>query len=291
MMSDNLKGALFMALSMTGFTVNDAYMKTLAGELPFYQAIAMRGGAVIVVLALIALALGQWPRGLPAQEWRLIIIRAIAECVAAALFISALFNMPIANVTAILQALPLTVTLAGALFLGEAVGWRRLAAILVGFFGVMLIIQPGSSVFSVYALYTLAAVLVVTLRDLIVRKMAKTTPPVAVALITAVIVTLAFAAFTATQGWVPVESAVLAPLAKATVAVVAGYICSVSAMRQGEIAFVTPFRYTSLLVALVLGWWFFGTLPNGLALIGAAIVVGTGLFTFYREQRLRSHRT
>ena len=95
----------------------------------------------------------------------------VSEVAAAWLFLTALFNMPIANATAILQVLPLTVTLAGALFLGEALGWRRLLAILVGLVGVMLIVQPGAEGFTIYSIYVVLAVAVITVRDLSTRRM------------------------------------------------------------------------------------------------------------------------
>jgi len=108
----------------------------------------------------------------------------VGEIGAAYFFLTALFNMPIANVTAILQALPLTITLAAALFFGDPIGWRRMSAILVGFVGVMLIVRPGAADFTIYSLYVLAAVGFVTLRDLATRRLSKETPSMLVTFIT-----------------------------------------------------------------------------------------------------------
>lgn len=194
--------------------------------------------------------------------------------------------MPIANVTAVLQALPLTVSLAAAVFLGKALGWRRLIAILVGFGGVFIIVQPGSDGFSVYSIYALGAVACVTVRDLAVRRMSANVPSVLVGLMAAVTVTSTGAIVTATQAWVPVAGVTALQLGGAMVFIVFGYVFSVAAMRTGEIGFVAPFRYSGLIAALILGWIIFGDWPVPLTLLGAAIVVATGLFTLFRERQL-----
>ena len=166
----NAQGALPLMASMARPTLNDACMKALSDELPLFQAIFLRGIATTVFMYFLARALGGLRFRWPAREWRLIALRTATEIGAAYFFISALFNMPIANATAILQVLPLAITLAGALFLGEAVGWRRLTAILVGFSGVMLIVRPGFEGFNIYSVNVLLAVVCVTARDLFARR-------------------------------------------------------------------------------------------------------------------------
>jgi S-adenosylmethionine uptake transporter len=215
------------------------------------------------------------------------LVRAVSEMFAAFFFISALFHMPFANLSAILQALPLVVTLAGALFLRESVGWRRMAAILIGFAGVMLIVRPGPDGFTLDAIYGLATVLCVTVRDLVSRMMSPAVPSLMVASVSALGVTLFAGAGSAFETWAPVTLPVALKLVGAMVFVFGGYLFSVSAMRVGDLAFVAPFRYTSLIVALVVGALVFGTFPDALTLTGAAIVVATGLFTLYRERVTR----
>ena len=186
-----------------------------------------------------------------------------------------------------MQALPLAVSLAAALFLGEAVGWRRLLAISVGFAGVLLIIQPGGADFNSFSIYALITVACVTLRDLVVRRMSHDVPAVFVALVAAVGVMLLGAAGSLFVDLQPLTGLAGIKLAGATVFLSCGYIFSVTAMRSGEIGFVAPFRYTSLLVALIIGVMFFDEWPNLLTLLGAGVVVATGLFTLYRERQLR----
>ncbi|MFY0693390.1 MAG: DMT family transporter [Paracoccaceae bacterium] len=289
-LTDNTRGALFMLGSMTAFTVNDACMKALSDELPLFQALFLRSVAVIVALVLLAASKGAFNFSLSRRDKKLIALRSLVEVGAAYFFISALFNMPIANVTAILQALPLTVTLAGAVFLGEAVGWRRLSAILIGFLGVMLIIRPGGEGFTIYSLYVLAAVACVTIRDLAARRMSRDVPSLLVALSAAIAVMLFSALMSFSIEWVQVSPKAATQLLAASVFVIGGYVFSVAAMRVGEIGFVAPFRYSSLLVALVLGFFIFREWPDALTLLGSAIVVATGLFTLLRETQLAKAR-
>lgn len=285
--SDNIRGALLMMGAMCAYTVNDAFMKLVLADIPLFQAILFRGIGAVICLAIMCKILGQLRFDLSRSDWVLLVVRTVGEVGGTFFFLTALFHMPIANVSAILQALPLAVSLAAAVFLGEALGWKRLTAICVGFAGVLLIIQPGGADFSLYSFYALAAVACVTLRDVVVRRMSTSVPSVFVALVAAVGVTAMGGVGTAFVEIAPftLRSALL--LSGATGFLIFGYIFSVTAMRVGEIAFVAPFRYASLLVALILGILVFDEWPNLLTLTGAFIVVATGLFTLYREAKLR----
>ncbi|SFS22104.1 DMT family transporter [Yoonia litorea] len=285
--SDNIRGALIMAGAMCAYTFNDAFMKALSDEIPLFQAILFRGMGAIVFLTLMCRMLGQLKFNLGRRDWGLVILRSAGEVGGTFFFLTALFNMPIANVSAILQALPLSVSLAAAVILREPLGWRRLTAIAIGFAGVLLIIQPGGADFSAYSLYALGAVACVTLRDIAVRRMSRDVPSVFVALVAAVGVTGLGAVGAMFTPWAAFSTTSALQLSGATLCLIFGYIASVNAMRFGEIAFVAPFRYSSLLVALVLGVVIFDEWPNALALVGAGVVVATGLFTLYRETRLR----
>ncbi|WP_172299656.1 DMT family transporter [Pseudoruegeria sp. HB172150] len=286
-MSDNLRGSMLMAASMASFTINDACMKATSDELPMFQALFLRGVSTSLLMLVLAWMLGGLSLRFSSRDWMLILMRNVTEIGAAYFFLSALFNMPLANASAIMQALPLSVTLAGAVFMGEVVGWRRLSAIMFGFIGVMLIVRPGAEGFSVYSLYALVAVTLVTARDIISRKLSALVPSMTVALFNAVSVMVFFGLASIFIDWAPLSGKAAAQLGLASVLIIGGYLFSVSAMRVGEIAVVAPFRYTSLLWALLLGFVVFGDWPEPLTLLGAGIVVATGVYTFYRERRLR----
>ncbi len=283
-LSANMKGALLMTASMTSFTVNDMFVKLLGEHLPFFQLLLLRSIGATALMFLLVHRTGTliWP-GNAKDRW-LVLIRGLAEMAAAYFFLTALIHMPIANVTAILQALPLTVALGAVLFLGEDIGWRRFLAIGIGFVGVFLIVRPGSDVFSVYSIYALLAVVAVTIRDLAVRRLSPDIPSLTVAFAGAFLILLFAAAGAVGTDWVSLRPMDWLWLAGSIVMIIGAYLFSVSAMRVGDIGFVSPFRYTGLLAALVIGALVFREWPDTLTLVGAAIVVATGLFTLWRER-------
>lgn len=283
-MTDNQRGAALMIASMTAFTLNDACMKALGAELPLFQAIFLRGVLASVALYALVRFYGRLSLPVGAKDRWLVALRTGCEVGAAFFFISALFNMPIANVTAILQALPLTVTLAGAVFLREPVGWRRWLAILVGFVGVVLIVRPGTDGFTLYSVYALLAVACVTVRDLAARRMSAGVPSTTAAFFAALGVAVLGAVGSIGSDWVAVSAGSVGLLVLATGFLVVAILTSVMTMRVGDLAVVTPFRYTSLLVALILGLVVFGEWPDALTLIGAGVIIAMGLFTIWREQ-------
>ncbi|MDU8928558.1 DMT family transporter [Alisedimentitalea sp. MJ-SS2] len=284
---DNMKGAGLMMVSMAAFTFNDVCMKELAGDIPLMQAIFLRGVLTSLLIFVAARHMGVLRFAIPRRDWGLIGLRSIAEIGATFSFLTALFHMPIANVTAILQALPLTVALTAAVFFAEPLGWRRMLAIGIGFCGVLMIVQPGADGFSTYSIYALIAVGFVTLRDLSSRRLSPAVPSFTVAFITAVIIACAGGITSIWQGWAPVETRHGFLLAGASLFILGGYLASVAVMRVGEISFIAPFRYTGLIWALVLGYLVFGDWPDQLTLLGAAIVVAMGVFTLYREAAAR----
>jgi S-adenosylmethionine uptake transporter len=285
-MSPNTRGALLMMGSMAAFTLNDTCVKATDGALPLFQLLTIRGLISTALIYLLARWLGALRFDLSPRDWMLVALRSVSEIGAAYFFLTALFNMPLANVTAILQVLPLTVTLGAALFFRDPVGWKRMLAILVGFCGMLLIVRPGPDGFSIDAIYALAAVCCVTVRDLATRRMSAAAPSMTVTLSASVSV-LIFSAIASTGSeWQPLDLRLSLLLIGSSVFILGGYLFSVMVMRVGDVSFVAPFRYTGLLWALALGWLVFGDWPDALTLIGAAIVVATGVFTLYRERRV-----
>jgi S-adenosylmethionine uptake transporter len=284
-MSPNFLGALLMMGSMAAFTFNDTLVKVIGGQLQLFQIISLRGLLATSLIFLLARTLGKLRFNLRRRDWGLVAARCASEIGATYCFLAALMIMPIANITAVLQALPLTVTLGAAVFLGEEVGWRRMAAILLGFCGVLLIVRPGPDGFSDGALYALLAVAFVTARDLTTRRMSSEVPSLTVTLLASISVTVFALICSLGVEWEPVSLSQVMLLIGAAVFILGGYSLSVMVMRVGEISFVSPFRYTGLIWAILLGWLVFGDWPDGLTLLGAVIVVGTGLFTVIRERR------
>ena len=282
---DNARGATFMTLSLTAFAVNDAFTKAVSDALPLFEILLWRGLMVSAALVLLTWARGTLRLALGARDWFWTAVRTAAEIGTAWFFLSALFAMPIANATAILQTVPLTVTLAGALFLGESVGWRRWAAIAAGFAGVLLIARPGPDGFDAHALQAMAAVLCVTVRDVATRRLSSGVPTGTVAVAAAVGVTLYAAAMTLGGPLTPLTPLAAAQVGGAAAFIMAAYVLSVAAVRIGDLSFVAPFRYTGILAAIVLGVLVFGEWPDAWALAGAGVVTASGLYNFHRERR------
>ncbi|KIC13731.1 MULTISPECIES: DMT family transporter [unclassified Leisingera] len=289
-MTPNQTGALLMMGAMAAYTFNDALVKLIGGALPLPQILTVRGLAASVLIYLLVRRMGGLQLRLPRRAWGMIALRCAGEVSATYLFLTALMVMPIANVTAVLQVLPLAVTLSAALFLQEPVGWRRMAAIAAGFCGMLLIVRPGPEGFSEGALYALASVACITARDLVTRRMPPEVPSMTVTLMSSLSVLAFGIAGSAAVEWQPMGGRELLILGGAALFIFAGYLCSVMTMRVGEIAVIAPLRYSGLLWALLLGWLVFGEWPDAVTLLGAAIVAGAGVFTFYRERQAARKR-
>lgn len=286
-LSENFQAALFMSLSMAGFVLNDMFMKMASEDLTLFQAVFLRGLFATSVIGFMA-----WRRrvlivSVSKPDRVMLGVRMVGEIGGTLCFLTALFNMPIANATAILQALPLAVTLASALFLKEPVGWRRYLAIAIGFFGVMIVIRPGSDGFNEYSFWAVAAVGFIVLRDLATRRLSAATPSLFVAFSAALGITLTGAFLAPTMPWHPVEGQHILLLGAAALFLVVGYLCSVLTMRVGDISFASPFRYTNLIWALVIGVGIFDDSLDQWTLIGSAIIVIMGIYTFYRERKIQ----
>jgi len=281
--TDNMKGALLMVAAMAGFVGNDGLIRIVLEDLPFFQTLLLRGILLSASLAAVTYAMNGFMR--PAKrDLQIMGWRAVAEFLATLAFLTALTLMPFATLSAVLQFVPLSVTLAAAVFLGAPVGWRRMVAIAVGLVGVLLIIQPGSDAFNPATLFALSAVVAVTIREIVTRLLSHEIPSVLVAFCTATALTLAVGVLSLTEDWAPVSGYNWMLLIGCSLFLTIAFVASVGAMRIGDVAAVAPFRYTSLVIALIIGVIVFDEIPNRLALIGAAIVVGMGLFSFYRER-------
>lgn len=286
-LSDNMRGAVYMMGAMAAFVLNDALTKTVAGELTVFQTMLLRGVVATALVAAVAARRGVLFHRVARADIRPLALRLVGAVGSTVCFLNALFHMALPNVSAISQSMPLAMTLAAALFLGESVGWRRYLAIGIGFGGVLIIVRPGTEGFNQASLWALASVGFATLRDLSTRCMSRTMPSLFVAFTNALAVAVVGAAVAPFQPWHAVSASSFAALALAALVLVSGYLFNVLSMRHGEVGFVAPFRYTVLIWAILIGALVFGEIPDGRTLAGAAIVVGTGIYTLYREERQR----
>lgn len=285
-LNNNMKGAALMTGCVSAYVINDAFMKLLFSEMALFQAVFLRSIITIPPVLAVAWITKTTILELSKHDKHLITVRVVAEILTTVAFLAALKHMPLANVTAILQALPLAITMAAALFLSEPVGWRRWTAILAGFVGVLIVVRPGLDGFNYYSLSALSAMVFVTIREIATRKLTSTVPTVTVVLATAIGSTLFAGIMLIGVEWQPVNAASWLLIFGSAVAILIATLLSVMAIRTGDIGFVSPFRYTSMIGAIGLGILMFGDWPDQPTLIGTFIIVVTGVYSFHREQAL-----
>ncbi|MEM1351965.1 MAG: DMT family transporter [Pseudomonadota bacterium] len=286
---DNMRGASLMVLSMFLFALEDMLIKLMAAAIPTGQIVGMLGVGSSVLLA-IALRVQNVPLFTRQILTPAILLRAFGELIGTIGFVTAIALIPLSTASAILQATPLFVTLGAALVLQESVGWRRWSAVFAGFCGVLMIIRPGLDGFDWQSLFALLGVVGLGIRDLATRRVPRETSSLQLSFWAFLVLIPASLLMMWANGetltWP--ESMHLAYFFCALLIGIAAYYTITSAMRLGEISFVTPFRYSRILFALAIGMLVFSERPDALTLLGAVIVVASGLYTLWREQVRRS---
>ena len=286
---DNIRAAGFMTLSTVFFSVNDAAMKFISQEIPMLQAMAVRGLMVTLGLGILAHYSGAL------RSWRklgdpIVVARSSFETIGSFAFMLSLAHIPLATAISLNMATPLVVLPLAAMFLGERYGWRRIGAIFVGFFGVMLILQPSPDGVDPWLMLSFGSSLFFAMRDVSTRRISADIPSLMIALAMAGIVTVATGIWSgAVDGWIPMDGRQLALLGIAAVMVGFGYTLVVKAMRLGEVSFTGAFRYTALLWGTIFGWLIWREVPNATAWVGIFLILAAGLYALHRE-RIRAHR-
>lgn len=284
---ENLRGIAFMILAMANFAVADMFIVLTSDTLPPGQIVLMFGAFGTPLLMGYA-----WSRGIrlwsPVLWTRPILVRNAAEIWGTMAVIFAFANLPFSLVSSVIQASPLLVTLGAAVFLAETVGWRRWLAVTIGLFGVLLILEPWAATAENGMMLLLAVVAVAGLsaRDLATRFVPKDVPSLQVAcygIASTIPAGLILIAITGDFVW-PEWRETAMMMASAVFGAVA-YFAITIAMRLGDIAVVTLFRYTRLLFAFTIAALVFGERPGSFTWIGAAIVIATGIYTLLRERR------
>lgn len=278
------RGVIAMILGGALFVFNDVLVKLATQTVPTGQLLVVRGMfAISSILVVIALTgnLNQ----LRAALKPIVMVRAGCEFLVSLFYITAIAQLPIGDLTAIMQATPIIMTILCAVFRIELVDWPRWLAVLIGFGGVLLITQPGGSSFTVYSLFALASASFVAIRDLITRRISSEVPPQIVILTTTVFASFGGVIIGMGEHWsmpTPVE---FSYLAGAAVLVSIANALMVTAYRSADIAILSPLRYLVVVWAAGTGFLIFSEHPGLVAIIGTVLVVGSGLFMGYRERR------
>ncbi len=283
-LSPNSLGALYMILGSVGYVTNDALVRAATEEgLDVYQALCLRGIAMTVIFAAITRRRGVH---IARQQFtRPLVGRVAAELAGTALFFAALVHLDFANAQTILLLVPFAVTLTAAVALGEPVTGRQYATVLAGFAGVLLVVQPATDGFSLWSLVVVASAALLTVREFATRRVPKAIPAASVALITAVGLTILTGAISVFTGWNAVTPRAALLVVLACLSLTVGYIFTIQTVRVGDLSVSAPFRYTTLLGAVVLGYLFFAEIPDALTLAGCVVIITSGLYAIRLERR------
>ncbi|MBX6426420.1 MAG: DMT family transporter [Variibacter sp.] len=278
----NRRGIIAVTIATAGFSGNDAIVKLVARDYPLGEVIFVRGLMTCLLVGTVLALLGHF--GSVRFAWkRVVLARSGFEALSTLFFTSALVHMPLAALSTIILVAPLILTALSVLLFKEAVGWRRWAAIAVGFAGTLFVVKPTPGAFDAWALLGLACACTSAGRDLLTRRLPPGTPSLVVSFGAAVAVTLVGAAMGFWEQWRPMAWPGLALLALAAVSLAAANFFMVLAYRGVEIAAVAPFRYCILLWAGLAGYFVFGEVPDRWSAVGAALIVASGLYALHRE--------
>ncbi len=283
-----LRAVVYMLLGVVLLALNDALIKSLTQGYPVGEILFVRGAFVCPWILVFAWRAGGL-RALRVQSVKGQALRGLCVIASSFLFVTGLGYLPLADAIAVAFTGPLFVTAMAPYALGERVGWRRRLAVLAGFLGVLIMARPGGEAMQWALLFPLGAALCGGTRDLITRRISRTETTVAVLFVTTLMVMLAGLA-TVPLGWAPLRAGDLWVFASSGMLVAGAHYLMIEAFRLGEAAQVVPFKYTSMVWALLFGFLFFGDLPDAWTLLGAGVVVLAGLYVLLRETRGRRRR-
>lgn len=285
---DNMRGAILMVLAMLGFAIEDSFIKMMGTAVPIGQILLMLGAGGALIFGCVVVLQGKpiFERNMLAPA---VLVRSMGEIIGTVFFISAIVFTPLSSASAILQATPLVVTLGAALFLGETVGWRRWSAICVGFIGVLMIIRPGMEGFTPLSLFAVVGVFGLATRDIATRRAPANLSSMQLSFLGFLVIVPAGASYLLVTGQplAPMDLRLSLLMLACLLFGVVAYYGIVSAMRIGEVSFISPFRYSRLIFAMIIGVGLFEERPDIMTLLGAAVIVASGIYTVLRERKQR----
>jgi len=273
--SDATRGIFIMILGAGVLSLNDAVSKYLVESYPIGQILGLRQSAALLVILAYVCWKGSW-RDLrindrAGQAWR-----GGMHVVGAGLIIWALSLLPISTVTAIAFSSPIIVLLFSMRFVGESVSWKRWMAVFIGFAGVLVIIRPGGVGFEWALLVPMAAAIVSGLRDLMTRRLARTETSISVLFWASVLIIIA-GLFTIPLGWKPVTFTASLWFIFNGMLNAGAHFLMIEALRLGDAALISPFRYTAIMWATLSGFFVWHHVPDSLTVFGAALLIISGV--------------
>lgn len=291
MMTENLRGAAILALAMLFFAIEDASIKFLTGSLPVSQVLGM-----LAVAGVIYFGTRLWFRGLPLWSRDLlhpaVMIRNGAEAIATLSIVMALSQTELSATSAIMQSVPLFITIGAILWLREPVSWRRSVAVVCGFFGVLLVLRPGFDGFDPALIWAVAAAAGLALRDLVTRRVPThmASHQLSASAFVALLIASVTLAFVLDERPLMPNAGLALAAAVCIVCILIGYGLLVTATRIADASVLAPVRYARLVFAMLIAVIVFGERLDMPTIVGTTIIVLSGAYTIWREAQLGRSR-
>src|SRR5690349_22150727 len=285
--SARLAGIALMVLSIFMFSFGDAMGKFMVATYSVGQLLFLRACAALLLLSPIIWRQRHEFTRLE-RPW-LQLVRVVLSTLEVAAFFLATVYLPLADVVTYYLAGPIFVTAMSAIFLGEKVGWRRWTAILIGFCGVLIALQPSAQTVSLPALIALGGSLSFATLMLITRSLRKT--PDIVMASSQFVGTFSLGAVLSALHWVPPTPSSLVIFAAAGLISVTALFCVNRSLKLAPASVVVPYQYSMIVWAVMFGYVVFGDVPSLATIIGAAIIIAAGIYIFLREQALGREET
>jgi S-adenosylmethionine uptake transporter len=288
--TENLRGIMLMIAARIVFAGSDTFTKLASEGLPSTEVVVLRNLVSLPIVLLMAWSLGGLRHVRPAFRNRVVVSRSVLEGTGTLAFVAALPFITLGQSAVILLTVPIILVALSAMIYHEAVGWRRWAAVVVGFLGVVLVANPFSGSFNAYLLLAQFTAITWAFRDLMTARILGGIPTITVALINTIIVgSLAVpgALWQQWRGFGTQEALYL--LGSGGLVAFANFLY-IDALRTGAISVVAPFRYTAAVWASIAGFMVWGDVPDALGLLGTFFIIGSGLYTFYRELEVAKAR-
>jgi drug/metabolite transporter (DMT)-like permease len=279
---NNLRGIIFLLAAGLFLTSNDAITKWLIPHYPVGQILFIMASLIALIATIAMLFRGEAP--LAAISWRPHFYRGGLYAIGSFAFVNALHYLPFAEVVAIAFAGPMFMTLFGRFFLKESVGWHRLGAVIIGFIGVLFIIQPGTDAMHWAVVLPLIVALADAGRDLVTRQMAGGESNLRIVFSTGVILAIV-GLMTLIGGWNAIRLEDLIWFGASAGVFVIAHFLMVEAFRHGQLVAVAPFRYAQIIWVILAGMMFWGEIPSPVVIFGISIICSSGIYIAWREAR------
>ena len=281
-----LKGMLCLIAGGALMTASDSVLKWLTSSYPVGQIMFLRGlFGLIPILIFVQQAGGI--DALVTRNYRDHILRSGLMVGGTFLYVTGLRFLPLADAISIAFAGPLFITALASPMLGERVGWRRWIVVLIGFTGILIIFRPGGAMVQWAALFPLAACCTGALRDILTRKMSVSETSMSLLFYSTVAIALGGLVTAPFSGWQPVIIRDWLFFVLTGLLTGGAHFLMVEAFRLCEAALVAPFKYTSILWAILFGYFIFREVPELNTLVGASVVISSGIYILHRERKLR----